>query len=98
MLSFFGSALFVLTGFLAAIQIAGRLFFPATTPKGITTVLLAILFFGSLNLLGIAVLGEYVAKITEEVKRRPSFIRRSIIKGGEVRFAAGASSAKTHPI
>ena len=42
-----------------------------------------------MNLLGIAVLGEYIAKIFEEVKRRPHFIRRHIIKGGDIRFAAG---------
>ncbi len=44
-----------------------------------------------MNLLGIAVLGEYIAKIFEEVKRRPHFIRRHIIKDGDVRFAAGLS-------
>lgn len=91
MLSFFGSALFFLSILLAAVQIAGRLFFPELAPRGITTVLLCILFFGSINLLGIAILGEYIAKIFEEVKRRPHFIRRSIIKDGEIRFATDAS-------
>ena len=32
-------------------------------------------------------LGEYLAKIFEEVKRRPHFIRRSMIRDGEVRLA-----------
>ena len=45
-----------------------------------------ILFFGSLNFFGISILGEYLAKIFEEVKRRPHFIRRSEIRDGEVRF------------
>ena len=91
MLSFFGSALFFLTLLLALLQTAIRLLFPAAAPRGITTVLLAILFFGSFNLLGIAVLGEYIAKIFEEVKCRPHFIRRGIIRDGEVRLAADAS-------
>lgn len=91
MLSFFGVALVLFSVFLAAVQIAGRLLFPELAPKGITTVLLCILFFGSINLLGIAVLGEYIAKIFEEVKRRPHFIRRSIIKDGHVRFAADSA-------
>ncbi len=90
-LSSAGISLFLLTIVLAAAQTAMRLLYPAAAPRGITTVLLAILFFGSMNLLGIAVLGEYIAKIFEEVKRRPHFIRRSIIKDGDVRFAADPS-------
>jgi dolichol-phosphate mannosyltransferase len=87
-LSFSGSVLFVLAVALAAVQLASRLLFPNLAPRGVTTVLLTILFFGSFNLLGIALLGEYIAKIFEEVKQRPHFIRRHIIKGGDVRFAA----------
>jgi nucleoside-diphosphate-sugar epimerase/glycosyltransferase involved in cell wall biosynthesis len=87
-LSSTGVFLFLLTIVLAAAQTALRILYPALSPHGITTVLLAILFFGSMNLLGIAVIGEYIAKIFEEVKRRPHFIRRSIIKDGDVRFAA----------
>jgi dolichol-phosphate mannosyltransferase len=87
-LSSAGIFLFMLTMLLAAVQLSLRLLYPALAPRGITTVLLSILFFGSMNLLGLAVLGEYIAKIFEEVKRRPHFIRRNIIKGGDVRFAA----------
>ena len=94
MLSFFGSALFLLAVILALLQTAGRLLFPASTPRGITTVLLTTLFFGSINLLGIAILGEYIAKIFEEVKARPHFIRRCIVKDGEVRLAADASQPR----
>ena len=46
-----------------------------------------ILFFGSLNLFAVSMVGEYLAKVFEEVKRRPHFIRRSIIAHGEIRFA-----------
>lgn len=88
-LSSAGVLLFFLTVALAAVQLSLRLLFPGLAPRGITTVLLTILFFGSVNLLGLAVLGEYIAKIFEEVKRRPHFIRRHIIKGGDVRFASG---------
>jgi len=65
-----------------------KLVAPSLTPRGITTVLLSILFFGSLNLLAIGVVGEYLAKIFEEVKQRPHFIRRSVIRDGEIRLAA----------
>ena len=76
------------SGVLMGAQFLAKLFFPQLSPRGVTTLLLAVLFFGSLNLFAISVVGEYVAKIFEEVKRRPHFIRRSIIKEGEVRFAS----------
>ena len=39
-------------------------------------------FFGSLNLLAVATLGEYLIKIFEETKRRPKFIRKAIRHAG----------------
>ncbi len=51
-------------------------------PHGISTLIALISFFGSLHLLALAVLGEYVIKIVEETKRRPRFIRRSLRHGG----------------
>ncbi|MFI5360621.1 MAG: NAD-dependent epimerase/dehydratase family protein [Elusimicrobiota bacterium] len=93
MLSFSGTVLFFAALALAAIQTLGRLLYPERTPHGITTILLAILFFGSINLLAVAIVGEYIAKIFEEVKRRPHYIRRGIIREGEVRFAAEPSSS-----
>jgi dolichol-phosphate mannosyltransferase len=88
-LSFLGTVLFGLSLLMLLVQVSLRLLFPDLTPQGLTTVLISILFFGSINLFGIGVLAEYVAKIVEEVKQRPPFIRRSIIKDGEVRRAAG---------
>jgi dolichol-phosphate mannosyltransferase len=75
-------------GALAFLQILAKLAFPEAAPKGITTVLLVVLFFGSINLFAISLVGEYIAKIFEEVKRRPHFLRRSIVRDGEVRDAA----------
>jgi dolichol-phosphate mannosyltransferase len=86
-LSFMGTALFIISVLLAGVQVSLRLLFPDLAPKGVTTVLLLILFFGSINLFALAIIGEYIAKIFEEVKQRPAFVRRSIIKDGEVRSA-----------
>jgi dolichol-phosphate mannosyltransferase len=85
MVSFAGTILFLISLALAALQIVLRLLFPDLAPKGTTTVILAILFFGSINLFALAILGEYIAKIFEEVKQRPHFVRRNIIKNGEAR-------------
>jgi dolichol-phosphate mannosyltransferase len=90
-LSFFGTLLFLFSTILGATQLVLRVLYPSLAPRGVTTILLAILFFGSVNLFGIAVLGEYIGKILEESKRRPHFIRRSIIKNGEARSVMDAS-------
>jgi len=84
-LSFAGVGLFFISVGLAILQITLRILFPDIAPKGTTTVLLAILFFGSINLFALAILGEYIAKIFEEVKQRPHFVRKSIIRSGEAR-------------
>ncbi len=72
-------------------QLLAKLLFPQLAPKGFATLIILIVFFGSLNVLAISVAGEYIAKIFEEVKQRPHFIRRSIIRDGEVRLAAKES-------
>lgn len=97
-LSMLGSGLLIIGVMLGVFQVAYRLLYPGATPGGLTTVLLLILFFGAMNLFAIGLVGEYIAKIFEEVKQRPRFIRRSIIREGEVRPASdgdqsGASSA-----
>ncbi len=79
-----GLGLFSLTLVLMALLAASKLLYPSSAPPGVVTVLLGIMFFGSLNLVGIAVIGEYIAKIIVEVKGRPPFIRSAIIKGGRV--------------
>ncbi len=86
-MTFMGAALLGASFVVALLQTLGRIFLPNSVPPGITTTLLLILFFGSLNFFGISVLGEYLAKVFEEVKRRPHFIRRSEIRDGEVRPA-----------
>ncbi|HUO58160.1 MAG TPA: NAD-dependent epimerase/dehydratase family protein, partial [bacterium] len=52
-MSFTGSILFVLSLLLAAVQVALRILYPDLAPKGATTVILAVLFFGSINLFGL---------------------------------------------
>jgi dolichol-phosphate mannosyltransferase len=52
------------------------------TPRGIATIVIVIAFFGSLNLLAISLVGEYLIRTFEEVKRRPKFIRKAMWHGG----------------
>ena len=41
---------------------------------GYATIVVAIMFFGGIQLLSIGILGEYIARIFTEVKRRPKYI------------------------
>ena len=63
-------------------QVVYRVLHPEL-PHGISTIILLVLLFGGGNMLAISVLGEYVAKVVEETKRRPKFIRRAIRAGDD---------------
>jgi dolichol-phosphate mannosyltransferase len=84
-----GILLVLISVVLGAAQFLARVFYPGLAPRGITTVVLLIMFFGSFTIFAISLIGEYIAKIFEEVKARPSFIRRHLIRGGEIRKAGG---------
>jgi nucleoside-diphosphate-sugar epimerase/glycosyltransferase involved in cell wall biosynthesis len=82
MLTTAGVVCICVTGILILYQIVFRIFFPSLVPPGITTVLLAIMIFGSLNIFAVGLVGEYVAKIIIEVKGRPRLIRSALIRNG----------------
>ncbi len=70
--------------FLLIVGVAGlKIFYPDIAQQGITTLLITILTFGSLNLFAIGLVGEYVAKIMSEVKERPRLIRSALIRNGK---------------
>jgi dolichol-phosphate mannosyltransferase len=78
-----GVVLLSLSFLLGVIVIVLRLWVPDIAPRGATTLLLASLFFGAINLFAVGLVGEYIAKIMEEVKARPRLIRSGLIRNGE---------------
>lgn len=65
-------------GFSAAMFYAvRRLVGIETAPTGYTTLVTLLILFGGLQLIGIGVLGEYLGRIYDEVKRRPNYIQKS---------------------
>ncbi|MGA2222843.1 MAG: NAD-dependent epimerase/dehydratase family protein [Syntrophobacteraceae bacterium] len=69
---------------LGLLTTAVKILAPTHVPHGLTTVILLILIFGSVNILGLGLLGEYIGKIVEETKKRPPFIRVERIERGEI--------------
>lgn len=53
--------------------------FTTQAPRGFFTLILAILFFGTVQLMALGVLAEYMIRIFREVKGRPSFIIERIL-------------------
>jgi nucleoside-diphosphate-sugar epimerase/glycosyltransferase involved in cell wall biosynthesis len=60
------------------VQLGLGLLVPDAAPRGFVTVILLVGVFGSLNLLAISVVGEYVGRILDEVRSRPRYVRRHV--------------------
>jgi nucleoside-diphosphate-sugar epimerase/glycosyltransferase involved in cell wall biosynthesis len=76
-----GAALFLMSVLGILFQVVMRILYPHI-PQGVSTIIVLVLFLGGLQLLGMAVLGEYIGKIFEEAKSRPHFIRHALTHAG----------------
>lgn len=56
-------------------------YFTGHAVAGFTTVILLILFIGSMLMISLGIIGYYIAKIYEEVKCRPRYIISKVIRG-----------------
>jgi dolichol-phosphate mannosyltransferase len=52
----------------------GKIFFPAITMPGWASILIAVVFFGGVQLFTIGIIGEYIGRIYDETKNRPLYI------------------------
>ena len=77
------------TGFLAFALVLGAqtLYrkFTGTALDGFTTVILLLLIIGSALMMALGIIGEYIARIYDEVKGRPRYVVRERIGGDERR-------------
>jgi polyisoprenyl-phosphate glycosyltransferase len=75
----FGALVVSFLAVLAALgQIIGRFLHPEI-PQGISTIIVICLFIGAANLMSLAFIAEYIAKIFEEVKQRPQFVVTKLV-------------------
>ncbi len=71
--------LIALSGMLFALWIVVRTVLYGVDVRGYPSLMVAILFFGGLQLLSLGILGEYVGRVLIEVKHRPIYVIRERI-------------------
>ncbi len=76
--SYFAAGITLLS-LLGMVLYIASFFFTPNVPRGITTVFVLVLFLGSVQLLSISVIAEYIGRIFEEAKQRPRYITREIL-------------------
>lgn len=76
-MSFLGVA-FAAAGFLYSLSIVHAYYYKATPFQGWAPIMILLLIIGGLIMLMLGVLGEYVWRIFDEVKKRPSYIIKDI--------------------
>ena len=72
--SYIGIIVAVATGLLSGIYILGRLMFDADWPTGFATTTVLLLFSISLNAIFLGIIGEYLSRIYNQVRRRPTTV------------------------
>lgn len=79
LLIYFGFILVILS-FLFIIFYLCFFFLYGNPIKGAVTILVAIVFFGGINLLALSIIGKYIQVIVEETKKRPFYIVDKVIR------------------
>jgi polyisoprenyl-phosphate glycosyltransferase len=96
MFSLFGACTLALTALLGLVYVV--MSFLTTPPPGVTTMLLLLLTNLGVMSLGIGVLGEYIAKIYAEVKRRPLWLVDYSLNLAESEVPRGLAGPSAVPV
>lgn len=70
---FSGVIAFFIAVCLGIYALVSFLFYDAT-PRGWTSLMITVLFIGSIQLLGIGIIGEYISRMMAELRKRPAYI------------------------
>ena len=63
----------------ALVQVVLRIVSPDLAPRGVSTIIVLVLFIGGIQLLCLSIVGSYLAHIYEEVKARPPYVVDEIL-------------------
>lgn len=80
LITFLGFSVSLLSIFLAVFYAIKKMT-SGLNPPGFATTVVAIFFLAGIQLITIGVIGEYVGRIFEEVKQRPLYVTRRVIRG-----------------
>jgi hypothetical protein len=80
----------------AGYSVLAKLLFDET-PKGFTALILVMTFLSGMNLLFLGLLGEYLGRVYEEVKRRPVYVVDQVTRGPEV-TAEDRAASRPEPV
>lgn len=69
----------ILALFMALLVLYWRLYQPNSPITGLATIMIAIFFLGSVQLICLGILGEYIGRIYEEVKGRPLYTLAEVV-------------------
>ncbi|MEM7334932.1 MAG: glycosyltransferase family 2 protein [Chloroflexota bacterium] len=72
--TYFGFFIALLSTIAIILVIIARLFFPEQPLLGQATTLVAVLFLGSIQLISLGIVGEYLGRIYDEVRERPLYL------------------------
>lgn len=67
-----------ITSFLGILIYLYKKLFIGGEPQGFPTLVILVLFMGGIQLLSLGIIGEYIGRIYDEVKRRPIYVIRKI--------------------
>jgi glycosyltransferase involved in cell wall biosynthesis len=77
--SFTGLTIAVITALASVFYLAMQLFFGVNSPRGFTTTTVLILFGISLNAIFLGILGEYIGRIYDQIRIRPTVVIEQLI-------------------
>ncbi len=80
MLLYMGLVCIIISLLLMIYTIVIRLFYLNISSPGWASILIAVVFFGGVQLFSLGIIGQYIGRIFTEVKQRPKYIISEIIK------------------
>jgi putative glycosyltransferase len=81
---FFGLIVWLVTMLFAVLLLVKKLLHPEMVLSGFVSIMISIWFLGGATILVLGVIGLYVAKVFQEVKRRPLYIVRNVYQGANI--------------
>jgi len=84
MLTVLGSFILLLSILFSVVVLIVKFLDPSYFLAGFPTIVLLITFFGGIQLISLGIIGEYVGRVYEEIKRRPLYFMDGIYQGGSL--------------